>query len=76
LTLHVTPVLLLPVTVAVYCAVVPSVTLFAPFTVTDTCGGGGGAVSVTAMLCDTVASARLVAVMVTFEPCGMEPGAV
>ena len=75
-TLHVTPVLLVPVTVAVYGDVVPSVTLVAPLTVTLTCGGGGGAVSVTARLCETLESAMLVAVMLTLADCGMLPGAV
>lgn len=74
-TLQVTPVLLVPVTVALYGAVVPSVTLVAPLTVTLTVGGAG-AVSVTARLCETVESARLVAVIVIFEDCGIESGAV
>jgi hypothetical protein len=79
-TLQVTPALVLPVTVAVYCDEVPSVTLVAPLRVTVTDEpppeGGGGEASVTARLCETEGSAILVAVIVTFEECGSLWGAV
>ena len=76
-TLHVTCLLLLPETVAVYCAVPPTVTLFAPLNDSVTTGGGGGGdTSETERLCETVASATLVAVTVTVEDDGAALGAL
>jgi hypothetical protein len=79
-TLQVTPVFVLPVTVAVYCDEVPSVTLVAPLRVTVTvvppCGDVTGEASVTARLWETEVSAMLVAVMVTLADCGLLLGAV
>jgi hypothetical protein len=78
-TLHITCVLLLPETTAVYCALAPSVMLFAPVRVRVTLGGGGGgggAVNATLMLCEIEGSARLVAVMVTTEDEGALAGAL
>jgi hypothetical protein len=69
-TLHTTPVFELPVTVAAYCEDVPSVTVVAPLRESVTTGGGGGATSATIRLRETVPSAALVAVMVTFEELG------
>src|SRR5690242_13169820 len=79
--LHVTCVLLLPEMIAVYCAVAPSVTLFAPVRVRATLGGGGGgggggAVNVTEMLWETEGSARLVPATVTIDDEGALAGAV
>jgi hypothetical protein len=68
--------LLLPLTVAVYCAEAPKPTLVAPLRVSVIVGGAGGVVSVTVRLCDTELSAWLVAVIVTFEDAGMFCGAV
>lgn len=76
-TLHVTAEMLVPVTVAAYCAEALRATLVAPLNVTVIFGGAGGVVSVTERLCDTDASAWLVAVIVTFElPDGSLPGAI
>jgi hypothetical protein len=79
-TLQVTPVFVLPVTVAVYCDEAPSVTLVAPLRVTVTvvppCGEVTGEASVTVRLCETEVSAMLVAVMVTLADCGLLLGAV
>jgi hypothetical protein len=63
-----TPVFELPVTVAAYCEDVPSVTVLAPLRESVTVGGG--ATSATIRLRETVLSAALVAVMVTFEELG------
>ena len=75
-TLHITPVFELPVTVAAYCEDVPSVTVVAPLRESVTVGGGGGATSATIRLRETVLSAALVAVIVTFEELGSIAGAV
>jgi hypothetical protein len=76
-TLHLTCVLLLPETLAVYCALVPTVTLFAPLNDSVTLGGGGGGeISETERLCETVGSATLVALMVTAEDDGTAVGAL
>jgi hypothetical protein len=82
-TLQLTPVFELPVTVAVYCDEVLSVTLVAPLNASVTVepdplppGGGGGAARETARLCETLGSARLVAVIVTCEDGGSLSGAV
>jgi hypothetical protein len=73
-TLHATVVFRLPVTIAAYCAEVPSVTLVGPLTTRLTAelaplppGACGGAVRTTARPFETEASATLVAVIVTFE---------
>jgi hypothetical protein len=66
-TLQVTPVFVLPVTVATYCDVSPRVTLVAPLKVSVTVPPDGmGAANVTERLCETDESAWLVAVIVTF----------
>jgi hypothetical protein len=80
-TLHVTPVFVLPVTTAVYCDDVPSVTVVGPSTASVTldplsAGSGDGAASVTGRLFETVGLAALVAVMVTVADWGAEPGAL
>jgi hypothetical protein len=70
-TLQITPALVLPVTVAVYCADVPRVTVAAPLTVRVTVDpeppppGGCGATNATTRLCETEESALLVAIIVT-----------
>jgi hypothetical protein len=69
-TLQVTSVSALPVTVAVYCDEVPSVTLDAPLraTVTGACTAVvGGTANATGRLCETEGLATLVAVIITFE---------
>jgi hypothetical protein len=67
----------LPVTIAVYCDEVPSVTLVGPLKASVTTGGGGaGAVSVTVRLRATDGFATLAAVIVTFDDWGALAGAV
>jgi hypothetical protein len=70
-TLQVTSVFALPVTVAVYCDEVPSVTLDAPLSATVTGGACtgvvGGTANATGRLCETEGLATLVAVIITFE---------
>jgi hypothetical protein len=69
-TLQVTAVFALPVTVAMYCDVVPSVTLVAPTRVRTTGSSDvvfAGAASATGRLFETVGVAALVAVIVTCE---------
>jgi hypothetical protein len=71
-------VLALPVIVAVYCDVVPNVTVAAPFKASVTgvlTVGGGGVASATGRLFDTVGVATLVAVIVIFGDCGALAGA-
>jgi hypothetical protein len=75
-TLQFTAVFALPVMVAVYCDVVPSVTLVAPLKVRPGVGGGGGVASVATRFCDTEESATLVAVMVTLDDGGSLAGAL
>ena len=78
-TLHVTLVLVLPVIVAVYWDVVPSVTFAGPFNARVTgvlTVGGGGVASATGRLCETVGLATLVAVMVIVAGSGALVGAV
>jgi hypothetical protein len=77
-TLQVTPVFELPVTVAAYCAEVPSVTLVAPLNVRVTGDPAPllAAASVIARLCETDGSTALVAVMVIFDDAGSFAGAV
>ena len=75
-TLQVTPVFVLPVTVAAYCDDWPSVTLVDPLRVKVTVVGVFGcAVNVTVMLCDTDGSAALAALIVTLDDCGAAAGA-
>ena len=77
-TLQVTSVFVLPVTVAVYCDEVPSVTLDAPLRATITGGGTGvvgGTANATGRLCETDGLATLVAVIITFEDWGALAGA-
>ena len=76
LTLQLTAVLLLPLTVALYCAEAFRTTLVAPLNVTVIFGGAGGVVSVTVKPCETEGSAWLVAVIVTLEEPGSLPGAL
>jgi hypothetical protein len=75
----------LPVTVATYCDEAPSVTVVAPLSAKVTgvsppplppVGGAGGAARATARLCETLESATLVAVIVTFDVCGSVEGAL
>jgi hypothetical protein len=70
-TLQVTSVFALPVTVAVYCDEVPSVTLDAPVRATVTGGACtgvvGGTANATGRLCETDGLATLVAVIITFD---------
>jgi hypothetical protein len=70
--------LLVPVTVAMYCDVVPGATLVAPLSVNVTVGDvlGGGVASATGRLCETEGLATLVAVIIIFEDCGAAIGAV
>jgi hypothetical protein len=80
-TLQVTSVFVLPVTVAAYCDDLPTMTLDGPLRTTVTVeplppGTCGGAARSTASPCETVGSATLVAVIVTFAACGMVTGAV
>ncbi|HEY3989174.1 MAG TPA: hypothetical protein VGM02_07740 [Acidobacteriaceae bacterium] len=80
-TLQVTAWFVVPLTAAVYCVCVPTVTLVAPLSaiVTGAAGGVGvlgAATSVTVMLCEVEALATLVAVMVTVAGCGIVAGAV
>jgi hypothetical protein len=83
-TLHMTFLSEFPVTVATYCDEVPSVTVVAPLNANVTgaspplppVGGVGGAASATARLCETLASAALVAVIVTSDVCGSVEGAL
>jgi hypothetical protein len=79
-TLHFTAVFALPLTVAAYCEELPRTTLVAPVRVRVTGppppGGVGGVVRVMARDCATEGSARLVAVMVTFEEPGVFAGPV
>jgi hypothetical protein len=62
-------VFVLPVTAALYCDDVPSVTLLEPLRAIVTVDGGatGAAARATGRLCETEGLATLVAVMVTFE---------
>jgi hypothetical protein len=68
-TLQVTAVFVLPVTAAMYCDEVPSVTVVAPSMATVTGSSGvvfAGVASATGRLFETVGVAALVAVIVTF----------
>jgi hypothetical protein len=79
LTVQITPVFVLPVTIAAYFDEFPSITLAAPLRVTDTTGAGGvggGAIRFTARLCDFEESATLAAVIVTVPVLELFAGAV
>jgi hypothetical protein len=78
-TVQITPVFVLPVTVATYFDEFPSITLAAPLRLTDTTGAGGvggGAIRLTARLCDLEESATLAAVIVTVPVLELFAGAV
>jgi hypothetical protein len=77
-TLQVTAVFALPVTVALYCDELPSVTVVAPSRVSATDPSAvvfGGMASATGRLFETVGEAALVAVIVTFGDGGALAGA-
>jgi hypothetical protein len=74
-TVQVTPVFVLPFTVATYWDDVPQVTVVDPARVSVTLGGCGAS-RTTTRLCETAELATLVALMVTFDGCGAVAGAV
>jgi hypothetical protein len=75
-TAHITVLSVLPLTTAVYCDCVPSVTLLAPLIAIVTGDGVGAATSVTITLCDVAVLFALVAAILMLDDVGIVAGAL